>query len=307
MDTSVGARTVALALIFAGSCAVLYGNARIAYMLLLGRKVSRWAKFTWPSLGLVFVLCVVDTFCIEPHWIQVTRHAVATPRLRQGTQVRIVHLTDLHIERFGGREMRMIDLTARERPDIIVLTGDYSIVKNAETRSGLEQIARRLSAIAPCYAVDGNWDIEQDLRALERGGVRILDRWTAVEPKAGVGIALGRIPWLGGMTEPPPEAAALFRVLLTHLPGHFDEAARRGVDLTLAGHTHGGQLRLPVFGALIPDRRLVGKYQAGMYESGGRRLYVNRGIGLEGGAAPRVRFWCRPEIAVIDIVGEGKK
>lgn len=307
MDTSVGARTAALALIFAGSCAVLYGNARIAYKLLLGRRVSRWARRVWPPLGLILALCIVDAFCVEPHWIQVTRHEITTPKLQPGSRVRIAHLTDLHIERLGDREMRMLNLTARERPDIIVLTGDYSIVKNSETRSGLEQIARRLSAIAPCYAVDGNWDIAQDLRALERGGVRVLDRWTVVEPKEGVGIALGRIPWLGGMTEPPPEAKPLFRVLLTHLPGHFDEAARRGVDLTLAGHTHGGQLRLPVFGALMPDRRLVGRYQAGMYESGGRRLYVSRGIGLEGGAAPRVRFWCRPEIAVIDIVGDGTK
>lgn len=62
-------------------------------------------------------------------------------------------------------------------------------------------------------------------------------------------------------------------------------------------------MRLPFFGALVPYKSLVGKYQMGMYEKQGRLLYVNRGIGLESPPAPQVRFLCRPEIAVIDVMG----
>jgi predicted MPP superfamily phosphohydrolase len=74
------------------------------------------------------------------------------------------------------------------------------------------------------------------------------------------------------------------------------EAVELGVDLYLCGHTHGGQIRLPGFGALITSSEFWKRYEMGRYEENGTTLYVSRGLGMEGLGAPRARFLSRPEI-----------
>jgi predicted MPP superfamily phosphohydrolase len=74
------------------------------------------------------------------------------------------------------------------------------------------------------------------------------------------------------------------------------------VDLFLCGHTHGGQVRLPFWGAVITMSKHHKRFESGLYDVGGVPMYVNRGVGCEGGSAPRVRFLCRPEVAVFDLV-----
>jgi hypothetical protein len=77
------------------------------------------------------------------------------------------------------------------------------------------------------------------------------------------------------------------------------------VDLYCAGHTHGGQVALPLYGALITFSKYGKKYEAGLYREGETWLYVNRGIGMEGGSTPRVRFWAPPEVTVIEVSPPG--
>jgi predicted MPP superfamily phosphohydrolase len=101
---------------------------------------------------------------------------------------------------------------------------------------------------------------------------------------------------LGGV---PPEAFTLF---LYHTPDLILEAAGTGrVDLYCAGHTHGGQVALPVYGALVTLSKFGKKYESGLHREGQTSLYVTRGVGMEGGSAPRVRFFARPEITVIEL------
>jgi predicted MPP superfamily phosphohydrolase len=92
-----------------------------------------------------------------------------------------------------------------------------------------------------------------------------------------------------------------YSVLLYHTPDLAGPASRAGVDLYLTGHTHGGQMRLPLFGALFTNLRSWKRYEQGLYKIGGTTLYVNRGLGMEGRGAPRARFLCRPEIVAIDL------
>ena len=92
-----------------------------------------------------------------------------------------------------------------------------------------------------------------------------------------------------------------FSILLYHTADFVEELENLNVDLYLSGHTHGGQVRLPFFGALTTLSKFGKKYEMGMYNIGKTRLYINRGIGLEGGSAPQVRFLARPEITVFDI------
>lgn len=302
MDSSIAARYVMIAILFAAACVVVYANLRILVFLALRRKVGLQACIIWPLLGLLLVFCIFDTVFLEPNRIQVTRHAFITPKLPAGSRVRIVQLSDLHVESLSGREITMCTLVAAQKPNVIVLTGDYS---NAQTEAGLRQIAQRLRRVAPVYAAGGNWDTPQDVEALRQGGVEFIDDWTTLKCSKGAKIALGQVSWIGcSRVRVNPSTARLYKVLLCHVPNCFDSAAESHVDLLLVGHTHGGQLRIPVFGALLPDRRLVGRYQAGIYRQGATVMYVNRGIGMEGGTAPRVRFCCRPEIAVFDIVGK---
>ena len=99
-----------------------------------------------------------------------------------------------------------------------------------------------------------------------------------------------------------------FTVLVHHYPETVDMMAGWGADLVLAGDTHGGQVRLPFVGPLVRISR-YGRYRdIGLHRVGKTWLYINRGIGMEGGRAPRVRFRCRPEITLIEIApGEGQR
>jgi uncharacterized protein len=97
----------------------------------------------------------------------------------------------------------------------------------------------------------------------------------------------------------PPGA---FTILLYHTPDEIlDVAATHRVDLYCAGHTHGGQVALPFYGALVTLSKFYKKYERGLHREGSTWLYVTRGIGMEGGPAPRVRFLARPEVTVIEL------
>ncbi len=92
-------------------------------------------------------------------------------------------------------------------------------------------------------------------------------------------------------------------VLLYHSPDLILEASARRVDLVLSGHTHGGQIRLPLFGPVVTYSRFGRKYASGLFQEGDTTMYVSRGLGFEGGRLPRARFLCRPEIVSIELAG----
>ena len=94
-----------------------------------------------------------------------------------------------------------------------------------------------------------------------------------------------------------------FTLLLYHSPDLIAEAAEHGIDLYLGGHTHGGQLRLPLYGAMATSSIYGKEYEAGLYERDGTRMYISRGIGFEGGPMPRARFLCRPEVISLELGG----
>jgi predicted MPP superfamily phosphohydrolase len=98
-------------------------------------------------------------------------------------------------------------------------------------------------------------------------------------------------------------AGGPFTLLLYHSPDLIEEAARQQIDLYLAGHTHGGQIRLPFYGALFTRSEHGRQYVSGLFERDGTTAYVSRGLGLEGSAMPRARFLCRPEIVSFELRG----
>ena len=189
---------------------------------------------------------------------------------------------------------------------LVALVGDFWSY-HAETASHVERFVRAATSRRGLFAVRGNWDVwwfpEADL--FGGTGVRELDG-TAARVVAGeseiwlVGAAVERAHALLPAFERVPEGR--FAVLVHHYPETIDMMGGWGADLTLGGDTHGGQVRLPLVGPLVRISR-YGRYRdIGLHRVGKAWLYINRGIGMEGGGTPRVRFRCRPEITLIEIV-----
>ncbi len=272
-------------------------------------SASKKSRIFWHCLGILIIFCVVDAFYIEPNWVQLTNTSISSQKIQSGKRIRIVHLSDIHMEEYGRREEAMLDLTRQARPDIIILTGDYRHLTRPSDLQILRRLSKQLVEIAPTFAIPGNVDsYRDDMAALSIAGVICINinNWEKVELKSGRQILLGHLGMYKiNMPEVPNNGKSLYKILLSHWPYEFDAVSKNvNFDLMLAGHLHGGQIRLPLIGALLPFYDVIGKYQAGLYVSNGRKLYVNRGIGLEGSFAPRARFFCRPEVAVIDIEGE---
>ncbi|MHC4504753.1 MAG: metallophosphoesterase [Planctomycetota bacterium] len=246
---------------------------------------------------------------IEPRMLRVRRLEVPTgrPAPEAGGAVRLAFASDLHVE--GAWHMRR-KLVARMRalsPDAILLGGDYLNDAEDASRRTLEEVVGSLAEVAPVYSVIGNVGgyKGEPTDALEAAGARVLANTSAELPGR---VVLHGIEWLDAAAV---ESAArdmdpgAFNVCLTHAPGVIPEAARAGFDLCLCGHTHGGQVRLPLWGALLTLALHGKRFESGRYVIDGMTAYVTRGVGLEGGMAPRVRFLCPPEVVLIEIERAG--
>ncbi|MBN1371185.1 MAG: metallophosphoesterase [Anaerolineaceae bacterium] len=252
-------------------------------------------------------------FVFEPFWVQVTHLEVAAPEAGLTEPLRIVQLSDLHVERSTRRERELVELVNSQQPDIIVLTGDFlnlSYLQDEQAVADLRALIAQLDAPLGIYAVDGTVEDPPRVREmLSDLGVRVLDQEVLCLPTAGGQIALvgvsnygyahdqETLAWL--MQGVPPEE---FSLVLHHHPDLAYDAQNAGVDLYLCGHTHGGQVRLPVYGAMITFSRFGKTFESGHYTLGDTTLYVSRGLGMEGSYAPRVRFLARPEVVVVDLM-----
>lgn len=275
--------------------------ARNAFERLFQRRVTGAALLT---LAVVGAGCMVYGFTLAPARLRVTRYEITTPKFPAGQRLRLVHLADLHVREHGPREKRLPGLVRGLEPDIILHTGDLFAL------GGHEKIVAPLleSWDTPQYATRGNLDVLGDYAGvIARAGVRGLDADTErIEvrglPVAITGIASGREEAIRPLCQALPKDA--FNIVLHHHPQGFPETWDTPADVMLAGHTHGGQVCVPGIGALITFDRYWKRYEAGRFHEHGVQLIVSRGVGCEPGVR-EVRFWCPPEVVVIDVVGRG--
>jgi len=239
----------------------------------------------------------VYAFWIEPYRIEVTHHRISAP-LR--TPLKIAHLTDIHTSGLGRRERRMLQLVEAERPDIIVITGDS--INVTSDYPGLHEVLPELHAPLGVWIVRGNhedwWPVKDEQKFYESTGATLLlnssrqireDVWLV-----GFDDLFGGKPDAAKALAGVPESA--YKIALFHSPMYVEKVAGR-CDLALAGHTHGGQVRLPLVGPLwLPP--FSGQYVAGWFERQGTRMYVSRGVGT---SVLDVRFLSRPEISIITL------
>jgi predicted MPP superfamily phosphohydrolase len=274
---------------------------------------NRWFRRIILSLAIIGTFCILYGWLIEPYNVEVTTHTIATPLIPEGKKVRIVQLSDLHCEEETSRERQLPELVNALQPDIIVLTGDYN-----NSASGLATLDRLLRSLRPkqgIYGVYGNFCYSfHPEEILLRHKITLLDGGkldAKNEPAikadidcAGTPISIYGCDVYGDsdrFTDVKPDPKR-FNVFLHHTPDMVEEIAGHGYQLYLSGHTHGGQVRLPFYGAMITLSKFDKKYEMGKYQLGDMTAYVHRGVGMEGGLAPRVRFLCRPEIAVFDLI-----
>ncbi|NLH41902.1 MAG: metallophosphoesterase [Planctomycetes bacterium] len=255
-------------------------------------------------LLLVTVLgCMLYAYFIEPNWIEVHSLTLHTPKLKAET-FRIVQISDLHCDVAQRNEERAVQIINGLKPDVVVATGDYLNHKAGLPR--LRQMLCRFEAPLGKFAVTGNFEVLRwrDLNVLAESTFRTLERETVVVTKGQDAIAVtgaGYFPAdvpsdpIGGFSDDR------FDLFLFHTPDLIEDVSHRGVDLYLCGHTHGGQICLPWYGALITFSKFGKKYESGMHRVGDTVLYVNRGLGMEPRPAPQMRFLARPQIVVVDV------
>lgn len=299
-------------------------------------KNRKLAKLAWiagsGSLLAGFIYWWAQYF--EPYWLELTTPQIDCARLPQELDgLRILFLADTHVQMWGRREDTLIEMLKRDlpqKPDLVVWGGDL-LFHFGETDQGyrLAKAVRDVFPGIPTYGILGNAEHKispartaQFVRDLEGLGIGILNNRSVNITMRGVAITLAGVddPYYGHddlHTALQDADTNQFTILLSHSPQIVYTVAQAGIDLMLSGHTHGGQVRFPLLGALKAQNPLGRKLDQGIFDVNrlrpilaGRdvpehfRLYITRGIGV----APTGRlFWlrprllCRPEVAMMTL------
>lgn len=266
------------------------------------------------GLNLLITLSVVDAFYYEPFAVELTTLQIA-PAGASGatTTLRLVQISDLHVERITRREEELVEMVKRIDPDFIVFTGDYVNLEYLSDPLALQaarSVISRLHAKQGIFAIRGNTDSPELTNALFAAlNITVLEDQIAAIPGyepplfvAGMGVhsmdrtreVLARL-----MADVPAQA---YTILLSHKPDLIEAASGTRINLYLSGHTHGGQIRLPFYGAIVTFSAFGKRYEQGLYNVGSTTLYVSRGLGMEGFFwSPRARFFCHPEVVQIEL------
>jgi predicted MPP superfamily phosphohydrolase len=257
---------------------------------------------------------VAKTFDLIPRnealQLSVDRKRLVVPRLpAELSGLSIAHLSDLHMCGRVGREF--FEFAARVvndlRPDVIAITGD--IVEAEACWPWLAESVGRLCAPLGVFYILGNHDLfvdEDRTRALlgdagltNLGGRALRAEWNGMA----VLLVGNEAPWLPAAPRPEPRSpqspAGEFRLALCHTPDQFGWCVAADVDLVLAGHTHGGQVQLPLLGAIASPSLHGTRYACGVFRRGATVMHVTRGLG---GQTP-LRWRCPPEIALLELRG----
>ncbi len=238
---------------------------------------------------------------------EVVERTLIVPRLPPGLHgLRVVQLTDIHVGNFLKQDKleRYVRVVNDLKPDLVALTGDF-IGSSPEFIPACATVLRKLDAKEGVFACLGNHDHWVGPRAvteaLEAIGVEVLRNAGRTLVIRGVPFNVAGIddPWRGivdfdrALAALDPSAPTL---LLCHQPDLFPAAAKRGIELTLSGHYHGGQIKFQFLGLGFSPAHLISNFVEGLYRLGRAQLYVSRGIGVTG---PPVRLNAPPEITLL--------
>lgn len=272
----------------------------------------------------IFYISIAAFFAVtiwENLTVGSTHYEVSSERLPDGFDGYIIaQISDLHNARFGEDNSQIIRILEKEKPNLIVITGDL-IDSNDKNIDNVLYFAEQAMEIAPCYYVTGNHEawVGGDYDALEEklqetGVVILHDEAITLSEKDDT-------IRLIGLDDPDftnrkaavqmhtPEAKLKnlnlqngFKLLLSHRPEAFNTYVAHDIDLVLTGHAHGGQFRIPFIGGVVaPNQGLFPSYDAGEYHEGNTTMIVSRGIG---NSVIPVRINNRPEVVIVELRAE---
>lgn len=263
-------------------------------------------------LAVIFLLAVLAFFFYDSTNRLVTEEfTVSTSLIPESFDgFRIVQLSDLHGKSFGPESEKLVEAVQEANPDIIVLTGDF--IDNAASGDWARELLKKLVVISPVYFVTGNHEwasggLVELFDIMDSCGVKALRNDYAVLERDGQGIVLAGIDDPNGFadqktpqelfSEIREEQGDKYTVLLAHRHNMPDTYAETGANLVLAGHSHGGIIRLPFAGGILDtDRTFFPEYDSGFYIHGATTMFVSRGLGLIFNIP---RFLNNPQVAVL--------
>ena len=258
----------------------------------LNIRGSRWhPAVNWPGN---------EVFTLE---VNVKKIQIPDPKALSRRPLRIAHFSDLHFIECPGADFyrfmvaKVLDLNA----DAIIFTGD--LIDDPKLLETAVEILQPLTRIAPCFFILGNhdwrYDYEHFRSTLSASGwkcvtgtherIQLADRIVL--------LAGSELPWIGVAPPSVQHAGADLRILLSHSPDQFRFAQKCGYDVMLSGHTHGGQVVLPVIGPVYAPSIYGVSFAAGLFQLNKLTLHVSRGIG----AKDPLRLRCRPELTCLEI------
>jgi predicted MPP superfamily phosphohydrolase len=269
-------------------------------------KYSR-RSFLITAAGACGVVVGGDAFAVEPARVLVSRHEVPVPGLARALDgMRLAHVTDVHFPGNVAAAQAAIDHLQREKPEIVVITGDMT--EHVEALPTVAAFAREARGSLATVATLGNWEYLTGAAAraapvYRSVGVELLVN-SHREIRVGgsslvlVGLddpVLGRPDLLAARAGLPPDGAEIW---LVHAPGFasYPPEAPGIPAFILSGHTHGGQIRLPFLPAVTPEGS--GRFVAGWYRDTFAPLYVSRGVGT---TTIPARFNCPPELPIFTL------
>lgn len=223
--------------------------------------------------------------------------------------LRILHLSDMHLDGVPGLLESLQKLLPTLEYDLCVITGDFRFGKRTFSKKEIEpslELLKSIDAPLGTYAVLGNHDFIEQVPYFEKAGMRVLlNESLPLDEEENL--------WLLGVDDPHlyfcndlPEAQKnlpedVCKILLVHSPEIVEEAEESGVDLYLCGHTHGGQIRLPIIGAPFSNARCKRKYAFADFNEGEMQGYTHNGTGASSVAA---RFKCPSEVVIHTLKNE---
>ncbi len=270
--------------------------------------------FAWPRFKVIAIffgfwivllpLIAIDAFILEPHDLQITHYAIQSKRLTK--PLRIAVLTDLQTDRLGAYERDAMRRMLAEKPDLIVFPGDYIQALDANScwmeMMKLRQLLLDEHVTAPlgAFAVHGNTENDQWTRIFEGTSVQAVEKLKTLTT-ANIDVTGMTLADSFNTHLVVPRKSENFHIALGHAPDF--SLGRIDADILIAGHTHGGQVQIPMVGPLLTLSEVPNNWAAGVLQElgPGKHLVVSRGVGMERFHAPRLRFLCKPEIVIIDV------
>ena len=281
----------------------------------------------WLSIPGILAVVILWSFFVEPNWYRL-RQVKVTGQKKVRKPITILHLSDIHFVKKEGSKRSFFQRLSMLNPDLIFLTGD--IIDNDE---GIETAARLISGLRARYGtflVLGNHEyfdyyigdsvryhlglgktsahrnnVSRFISEMQRVGVHVLVNESMKLNVHGTPILISgtddpvtqKIDFERTLRGLSPETLNI--LLIHHLDGLL-KLSHHGIDLVFAGHTHGGQIRVPLLGPVVCETKLGRRYVAGLHTYKGMTIFVSRGLGASRTLFPRLA--CRPEAIFFEVL-----